>query len=205
MSSRTLTPAFALLLAAAIAMNFQLSRQIRTLGAAVNRERQRAHTPQVGQFLPALSLRQPSGDSIKFVPGTRTARRVLLFHASTCGFCDKEAETWTDLITQASANGYDTSSFIAVSYDSTDAGAIRYATQHRLNIPFVRVGDDKTRSLLRVAAVPATVVIDGDGKITFARTGALSKSMGIDSTLKALGSSNVTARAGSTSTPEKRP
>jgi peroxiredoxin len=185
MSRRLVPLLFGVVLAASLAMVWQLTREVRSLRTSVVRARQRAVLPRTGQYVPPLQTATMAGDSIALAADDGQ-RRVLLYFTSTCAFCRAEVKSWQALAERLRARGLDpATTMVAVSFDSSDAAAIRYASERGWTFPVVRIADPRMRALYRGVAVPATVVVNGDGNVGFARTGTIGSTAGLDSVILA--------------------
>lgn len=74
---------------------------------------------------------------------------------------------------------------VGVAFDSAHLVG-PYAREHELSFPLVVLDDRRTAALYRVTRVPLTMVVDGSGRVRFARIGQLTDPAAIDSVRAAL-------------------
>lgn len=131
----------------------------------------RATRPYAGMIVPAFRAMTLDGDSVTIGQAAAEGRQVLFFFTTTCPFCRSTVPTW-----RAVASSLDTLSsrhveVYGVALDSADAR--RYAADHGLKFPIVRLPDWRLIHLYRSKGVPLTVVLSDSGRMLFAHLGEL--------------------------------
>lgn len=96
--------------------------------------------------------------------GLRGRVVVVNFWASWCAPCRRELPRLDALHRELAAGG---ASVIAVSLDSDAENARRFARAARLSLPVAHDGPAALARTLELRAVPATVVLDRDGRIAW--------------------------------------
>ena len=155
---------------------------------------QGAHTtvvPQANrQAAPAFQLADSSGTN-KQVTDYRGKVLLLNFWATECGGCKLEIP-W--LIELESAHKSDSFTVVGVSMDTSYEGSKSadeawskvkpFVLDHKLNYP-VLMGDASLMTSYKLGAVPATFLIDKQGRIAATYSGVIDKS-GVDSNVNKL-------------------
>ena len=118
-----------------------------------------------GDRLEAFSVYDPAGSELPVGFG-QARRRLLLAFTSTCPHCQKNFPVWTDLL-RGGASGLE---IVGVQLDAGPGGAARVPS-----LPFtVYVPGKKAPAFAsKLYGVPATMIVDGSGRIEKVWYGAL--------------------------------
>ena len=73
---------------------------------------------------------------------------------------------------------------VAISLDSVESTR-EYAIEHGLSSPVITFPDSKYNRLYRARSVPQIVVVEADGRVSYARRGVLADPAAIDSVMVA--------------------
>jgi peroxiredoxin len=138
--------------------------------------------PQAGQYVPAFRGATLDGDSVTVVPGDPSARQVLAVFTTTCPYCEASVPAWNQLAEELGPEGVPV---IGISLDSLQAAAA-YGATHGLRYPVVRFPSRAIQHMYRGGWVPATLVIDGEGRVLHSRMGQLDSGIAMDSILAAV-------------------
>lgn len=123
-----------------------------------------------GQTVPALALRGLDGVERKLAPGVLGRDHLLLVFTTTCQACALNQPAWRRLHEAVAGRA----EVVGVSLDEVAATA---AYRQARDLPFevtVPVERADFAAALRVARVPLTVHLGGDGRVRGAWTGVLS-------------------------------
>lgn len=183
--SRVLLP---LGLIAALALVLVLSRQNQTLAAQNVKLRRTLTQPIAGLALPTIRTVTLAGDSVTIGERADGGRQVLFAFTTTCPYCRASIPAWKRIA--AAAHDAPPSAPPAVAYglvlDSSDAAVTKYFAEHALPYAVARFPTRKLASLYRVQSVPATIVLDADGRVIYSKVGELTDPVVIDSVIGAL-------------------
>jgi peroxiredoxin len=143
-----------------------------------------AQVPHVGAWVPALRTATVGGDSITLGGAPAGRRQVVFFFTTTCVYCKESMPAWKEIAerVQRESGGRDT--VVGVALDSVSLAA-PYIQQHGVNFPVTHFPDDRLMRVFSARAVPFTVVIDGSGRVQYARARAITAPAAIDSVVKA--------------------
>lgn len=164
---------------------------------ARNLELARANrSPRAGLFTPTFAARTLDGDAVTIGERADGGRQILLFFTTTCPYCEASLPSWRALAdTIARAPDLDAAVY-GVALDSAHH-AREYRRAHGLTFPVITLPSRKLRYLYRATSVPIALVLDHEGRIVYARTGAMTERAALDSLVAA-------ARWRPDSTPEVR-
>jgi peroxiredoxin len=123
-----------------------------------------------------------NGDSIRIVSGDTATRQVLLVFTTTCRYCEASLPAWNDLARSIGRQG---TTVVGISLDSLDQTR-RYCERHGLEYPVIRFGSEAYRRMYHANTVPITMVIDGGGRVIYARMGVLETDAARDSIVAAV-------------------
>jgi peroxiredoxin len=110
-----------------------------------------------GEMLPPFSLVDGTGAPVAVAVNDGHARLLLVF-SSTCPHCDHALPIWRDMVRE-SGGGRE------VLGVQTDAGAKSAKPIDTLPFPVLAPGESGPAFLTKLSGVPATILVDGSGKI----------------------------------------
>ena len=149
--------------------------------AAEERERRlfdRARNPRAGIHVPIYETTTMAGEVVRLGEPEPGTRQVLLFFTTTCPYCLASVPSWNALGDLAEARSDVTA--IGVAMDSTHL-VEAYREHHGLRYPIVELDDRRFARLFRVTTVPLTMVVEPDGRVTYARMGQFGNQVLVDS------------------------
>lgn len=178
-----LTPVV-LLLPAVIACSLAawLGDQNRTLRTLLDESVRRQAGPQIGALVPPTTIYGIDGDSILIGKARTGGRQVLIAFTTTCSFCIAAVPFWQRLAQEASAHGH--VQVVGLSLDSLEVTR-RFAALNRLPFQVGLLGGNWPE-LYRLLAVPTLLVVDDEGRLSYARVGEVTDQVGLDSLMSAL-------------------
>jgi len=109
--------------------------------------------------------------------------QFLFVFSTTCEFCKTSLPGWKQIAGELAGNSQ--VGVVGISLDSVPATR-RYVKQHGIELPVVSFTDRKLRALYRAWITPQTLILDADGRVSYARLGAVSDAAVIDSILDAV-------------------
>lgn len=168
--------------AAALVLVAMLAVQNGRLRTELADLRYRSIRPQAGQFVPSFVASALNGDTVRIVSGDTATRQVLLVFTTTCRYCEASIPVWNDV---ARRIGHQGATVVGISLDSL-AHTRRYSDRHGLQYPVIRFGSEAYRRMYRANSVPITMVIDGGGRVIYARMGVVETDAAKDSILAAV-------------------
>lgn len=177
-SSRWTRSALTVGLVVAIGIIAGLVIQKRSAVADYHRALWERTVPRAGVYLPEVTLPSITGDSLHVAGGKAGQRQVLLYFTTECPYCRASLSSWNRLAQDLEGRA----GVIGISLSAEDSTAA-YSASNRLSFPIIVVPKDASRlhALLRTAIVPATVVVDTDGRVLFARLGVVESPIVADS------------------------
>ena len=152
------------LLTAALFLQVRENHGLRTTLARVTESAARARGLEEGRVLAPLSLLDPSGDTVQVGFGDFVGT-VLLFHSAGCGACEATVPHWRSALLEAVRPD------VHVVVAQTDGASARLDLEGlpaSLAVPLPPEG-----WLAALPAVPATLVVDGNGLLVRAWYGEL--------------------------------
>jgi len=170
-------------LAAATVLVVVLALQKRELSERVEGLTTRVRDPYPGLYVPAVTLPSLSGDSVSLGQTKPGHVQVLFVFSTTCEFCKESLPGWKRIAGELAGNSQIT--VVGISLDSVPATR-RYVTEHGIELPVVSFTDRKLRALYRAWITPQTLIVDAEGRVSYARIGAVSDEMAIDSIIEAV-------------------
>ena len=179
--SKVLTSVLVAALVAASGLVVKLSMQQRTLVDRVRELTTRVRDPYVGFYVPAVTLRSVTGNSVRLGEVPSGNAQVLLVFSTTCRFCRASLPEWKRMVSQL--RGPTGVEILGVSVDSAEVTR-QYLVEHHLEFPVVSFTDQKLRALYRSNLMPQTLVIDAQGKVQYAHLGALTETSVTDSIMR---------------------
>ncbi|MHB1225163.1 MAG: peroxiredoxin family protein [Gemmatimonadaceae bacterium] len=180
-----------LLLTVSAAMLALLVNRHRDLRESFLEHRRSDMRLQRGDHVPALATRSTAGDSILVGHSTEAERQIVILLSSTCPFCRETLPFWKRMAAGLGATADAGSSapapaMVALTADSV-AAARAYVDSNQLPFPLVPLTDVRTAALYKAFVVPQTLVIDGTGRVLFARHGVVNTDAAVDSVMAAFG------------------
>jgi len=149
-----LTAALSIALAFQLAENRRLHDEILTLAEAQGR----AAGIEPGQALAPFTVRDAAGRTVLVDFADRFAGTVLMFHAATCDACASTAPHWRSALEQAARPDV---RFLCIQTDGAETGPLALdGLPASLAVPLPPIN-----WLARLPAVPATMVLDTDGRV----------------------------------------
>jgi cytochrome c biogenesis protein CcmG/thiol:disulfide interchange protein DsbE len=155
------------------------------LTRAYNELRRSVAFLQTGDLVPTFHAVTLSGATVTVgateAPGSR---QVIFMLRSTCPYCMATLPAWKHLADSLSRVPGSPIEVIGISVDSTGRSPA-YAQVHGLGFPIVLFPERKLARLYRAAVVPQTLVLNGEGRVLYARVGVLDDPVAIDSVYRA--------------------
>ena len=172
--SATLVVALVLASALVVTLAFQkrdLMERLQEAGA-------RSRDPHRGLYLPAVDIETVAGDSVRLGESANGGVQVLFVFNTTCEFCKASLPAWKQIASELGGKGDVQIYGVSLrSAEETEA----FVSEHGIGFPVVSLTDRKLRALYRSHIVPQTVVLDSDGRVEYARVGAVTEDAVIDS------------------------
>jgi hypothetical protein len=186
----TLFAALTLALTVALALMVRENQRLRQALIVMAKEKARASGLDVGQRLGPIALHDATGAPVNVRFEGEAAGSVLLFHASACGACEATRPQWKEAIAQVARPDV---RVLCLQTDVVDGAPLTLeGLPPSLAVPLPPVG-----WLAALPAIPATLVVDGIGVVTWAWYGELTSeaTSSFAAALAALGgSADSTAR-----------
>jgi len=169
---RSLLPILGLTVAAALVV--VLSLKVRDLNERYARLYQRATGPHAGMWVPTFRAATSTGDSVTIGETKDGTRQVLFFFTVTCPYCKSTLPAWDEMTRKLAAYKDPRVEVYGVSLSSPDSTR-KYMEQNEVAFPVLHFPEEKLSRIYRAGAVPATVVLDEQGRMIHARVGEISK------------------------------
>ncbi len=167
-------------LIAAAVLVVALALQKRDLLARIEGLTARIRDPYPGLYVPAVTLPSVSGDSVLLGQAPPGQVQLLFVFSTTCEFCKASLPARKRIAGEFGANSQ--VEIVGISVDSVEATR-RYVAEHGIELPVVSFTDRRLRALYRAGITPQTLIVDAEGKVSYARVGALTEAAAIDSVL----------------------
>jgi peroxiredoxin len=167
---------------AAAVLVIALAREKQSLEARYGELVARIQHPYAGMYVPVVRAQSVRGDSFVIGEAAEGERQVLFGFSTTCGYCDASLASW-ETIAEDLAEEWGVRVF-GVSRDSPEATRA-YVEDHGLSFPVVSFSEPRIRALYRLQAVPQTLILNGDGRVLYARLGAVESEAAVDSVVAA--------------------
>jgi peroxiredoxin len=152
-----------------------LSRRLDELSREYARVRVLASTLHSGSVVPAFRTVDLSGDSLSVGEAADAdTRQLLFFFTTTCPYCRATLPIWVQLADSLEHVSHPRIQVIALSLDSMPATS-RYVADHHLAFRVATFPSAKVKRLYRAGMVPATIVLDHEGRVLYGRTGLLDR------------------------------
>ena len=179
-----------------LALVVTLSVQNRSLRAEYRSFIERTTLPHPGIYVPALETTTLTGEHVTVGEAPDGGSQLLFFFTTTCPYCRASLPAWKQLV--ADAAKLPNTSVLGIALDSVHLTE-EYVREHELGFPVATSLDPKLGALYRVRRVPLTLVVKGDGRVYYAKTGEFSDQAAGDSVLTVLATPPV--ETGSASPP----
>jgi peroxiredoxin len=141
--------------------------------------------PHAGFEVPAFSAATLDGVHVTIGSTTDPAARQLLFVLrTTCPYCRATLPVWERIADSLRRVSSPRIEVYAISLDAAESTRA-YAFANHLSYALLTFPERKLVSLYRAVATPQTVVLDGGGRVLYARTGLLDNSAVVDSVFRA--------------------
>lgn len=171
--------------AACAALIAVLAQQHRDLRRAYERLRVWAILPHAGLEVPAFSTSTLDGARVTI--GTAAApatRQVLFILRTTCPYCRATLPVWERIADSLRRVAAPKIELYAISLDAPEPTRA-YGLANHLSYPSLTFPEQKFVGLYRAVATPQTLVLDGGGRVLYARTGLLDDAAVVDSIYRA--------------------
>lgn len=167
---------------AALAGVLLLARQNRQLGNRLTAALQKIGFPYAGMDVPAFTTTTLDADTVTVGAGPEDSRDVLFLFTTTCEYCRASVPAWSEVAESLAT--IPSAEVFGVALDSADL--VRpYAEEHGMSFPLLRFPNDKLPRMYGGRLVPTTIVLDGGGRVLWARVGELDRTTALDSVLGA--------------------
>ena len=172
-------------LAVSAALVAVLAARYRDLSRAYDRLRVWATLPHAGLEVPAFTTSTLDGSRVTIgAAAAPTTRQVLFILRTTCPYCQATLPVWGRIADSLRRVATPRIELYAISLDGADSTRAYVRTNH-LSYPVLTFPERKLIGLYRAVATPETVVLDGGGRVQYARTGLLDSPAVVDSILDA--------------------
>jgi peroxiredoxin len=139
------------------------------LKTELRREKSPIAALKIGETMPDFEIPDSSGKSAKLSELIRGKKVVLInFWASWCGPCRLEMPTFEKLFAAQKNNGF---IILAISEDKEREKLDQYLKEKPVSFPVLIDKDNSLSNKFKIEALPTTVLLDGNGKITQVREG----------------------------------
>lgn len=172
-----------LALGAALALVVALGLKNRSLRAQYADLLERVTWPHAGMYVPRFEAVTLAGDSVTVGEAPDDGAQVLFFFTTTCPYCRASVPYWKRI--HAALAGDTGVEVYGVQLDSLHLGP-PYVRQHGIEYPVVGLEDRGMVSRYRIRRVPMTLVVDGEGRVRYARRGQLGGPAAADSVIAAV-------------------
>ena len=169
-----------------------LALQKRDLTERVEGLTTRARDPYPGLYFPAATLPSLSGDSVSLGQAPPGHVQVFFVFSTTCQFCKESLPGWKQIARDLADNSQ--VELLGISLDSVPATR-SYVTEHGIDLTVVSFTDRKLRALYRAWITPQTLIVNAEGRVSYARIGVVRDNAAIDSIMSALPMSIVQPRS----------
>ena len=103
--------------------------------------------------------------------------------STSCEFCKVTLPAWKRIAGTFAGNSQ--VKVVGISVDGVQVSR-EYVDEHGLEFPVVSFTDRKLRALYRAGITPQTLIVDAEGKVSFARIGAVTETGAVDSIIEAV-------------------
>ena len=171
-------------LIAACLLMVALGRRTDQLRERVVELTRRNRVPRAGLFTPTFTTSTLDGEPVTIGERSDKGRQVLLFFTTTCPYCRASLPIWRELAESTATWSDPKVEVFGIALDSAHR-AREYALREQLTFPILTFPSRKLRYLYRATSVPAALVLDHEGRIVYARLGAMTDRLALDSILDA--------------------
>jgi len=156
----------------------------------------RMRDPYPGLYVPVIYTMTVAGDSVRLGdPGTGRYQLSFVF-GTTCDFSEASLPAWKDIALKLAGNAH--VDIVGVSVDGVEETRA-FVAEHDIPFPVVSFTDGRLRALYRTYVVPQTVIVIGDGKVTYAKVGAVTDGAVTDSIIASVNSAAEESMLGAVS------
>jgi hypothetical protein len=173
-----------LALVVAVALVVVLARQVRSLRVGLAESQRRYLFPRAGDVVPPFDATSLDGATVRVGEGPPGSRQLLIVFNTTCPICLETADEWRRL--DSLVRGVPHLTVLGWS-QHVDSLTRPYVEQQGFEFRVI-VPDLRWLRPYKLEGVPNTLVVGDDGRVLYARSGAL--------TAAALDSAAVVARGG---------
>jgi cytochrome c biogenesis protein CcmG/thiol:disulfide interchange protein DsbE len=113
---------------------------------------------------PALPRERLAGSPVNLaslLAGSHNGRSLVVFWASWCGPCEKEAPAFESFARSAAGEGH----IVGVDWSDTRGGALAFIKHYGWTFPNLRDGGGAVGNAYRMTVLPTTFVLDARGRI----------------------------------------
>jgi peroxiredoxin len=147
--------------------------------------REWAVLPHAGFEVPAFSTSTLEGAPVTIGAAAAPATRQVLFVLrTTCPYCRATLPVWERIAGSLRRVSSPRIELYGISLDSAEQTR-EYGLANHLSYPLLTFPERKLVSFYRAVATPQTLVLDGAGRVLYARTGPLENSAVVDSIFRA--------------------
>lgn len=146
-----------------IALDVALALRVRSLNVRVGlliRSVLAAERPALveGDSLPALSLIDAEGRDVALLDPATSAGTLLLVSSASCGACDEVRPVWDELASQCAGSHL---RVLELVLDAQPGDVPPRGATH----PVLTSGGDSAALVRRLAALPAAILVDAEGRV----------------------------------------
>ncbi|HUR92894.1 MAG TPA: redoxin domain-containing protein [Gemmatimonadaceae bacterium] len=145
-----------------------------------------------GTYVPPFSARSTDGATYRVGEdnGTNGYVQVVTVLTAQCPFCATTLPVWKSIHSALTSDSLDVG-FFALTTDSMEI-ASQYVQANSVPFPVIPFPHRKYVHLYRSFVVPQTLVIGGDGRVVYARSGVLERGPAVDSIFAAVRAARAT-------------
>jgi len=172
-------------LAASAALIYLLAQRHHDLSRAYTELSRRMVTLHAGDVVPTFRTSTLDGIPVTIgAAGAPEARQVVFIFRTTCPFCRATLPVWSRIADSLRGLPDPPIELLAISLDSVEPTRA-YVRANGLPYPVLLFPEPKLARLYRATAVPLTLVLNGEGRVLYARTGLLDSAAALDSVFHA--------------------
>lgn len=158
------------------------------------RQRDRLNLPYPDLMVPTFATRAvragsaggvERADTVVIGENEEDGVQILFVLRSTCPHCLRTLPYWNDIVKRIRDQRLSQVEVFGLSKEP-EADIHRFVQEHDLAFPVVRFPNEKLADMYGVIGTPITLVLNGQGKIAYARLGALSTDVAADSVMEAV-------------------
>ncbi|RDZ29644.1 TlpA family protein disulfide reductase [Lysobacter silvisoli] len=144
----------------------------------------RATQPYIGMYVPRIAATTLDG-AARTLGQPAADYQVLYFFTTGCPYCRASAPLVKSIAGQLDSASGGRAELIGVALDPADAAGA-YAREHGFAFPIVATQDRRSAMLFRARSVPLLLVVGRDGRVRYARVGAINTKDGVNGVLTAV-------------------